>query len=99
MATLDGTDILTLNDIDRMRAYIDEMPVPMQPIMLPDDPAASDEPLYVLLVTTRQWHYLQNRTGTSAWRTFLQNARERSAKNPLFTGEPGINSESPATVM
>lgn len=90
LATLDGTDILTLNDIDKMRAKIDEMPVPMQPIMLPDDPAANDEPLYLLMVSVRQWHYLQNRTGTTAWRTFLQNARERSSKNPLFSGEPGM---------
>jgi N4-gp56 family major capsid protein len=90
LASLDGTDILTLNDIDKLRAAIDEMPVPMQPIILPDDPASADEPLYVLLVTSRQWHYLQNRTGTTAWRTFLQNARERSSKNPLFSGEPGM---------
>ena len=88
--TLDGTDILTLNDIDKLRAAIDEMPVPMQPIMLPDDPAGNDEPLYVLTVSVRQWHYLQNRTGPTAWRTFLQNARERGSKNPLFSGEPGM---------
>lgn len=90
LASLDGTDILTLNDIDKLRAAIDEMPVPMQPIVLPDDPASADEPLYVLLVTARQWHYMQNRTGPTAWRTFLQNARERNAKNPLFSGEPGM---------
>lgn len=90
LASLDGTDILTLNDIDKLRASIDEMPVPMQPIMLPDDPASSDEPLFLLMVTPRQWHYLQNRTGATAWRTFLQNARERGSKNPLFSGEPGM---------
>lgn len=90
LSTLDGTDILTLDDVDRLRAAIDEMPVPMQPIMLPDDPAAEDEPLFVLGVSVRQWHYMQNRTGANAWRTFLQNARERGSKNPLFSGEPGM---------
>jgi len=90
MATLDSSDLLTLEDIDRLRASIDEMQTPMQPIILPDDPASADEPLYVLLVTTRVWHYLQTRTGEKAWRTFLMNARERGSKNPLFTGEPGM---------
>lgn len=90
LATLDATDILTLEDIDRLRASIDEMQTPMQPIVLPDDPASADEPLYVLLVTARVWHYLQTRTGEKAWRTFLMNARERGSKNPLFTGEPGM---------
>lgn len=90
IATLDATNILTLTDIDMMRAAIDESDMALQPIMLPDDPAGWDEPLFVLYVTTRQWHYLQNRTGEIAWRTFLQNARERGVKNPIFKGEPGM---------
>lgn len=89
-AALTATDILTLDDIDRMRAAIDEMDNPMQPVILPDDPAGEDEPLYVLGISHRMWHYLQNRTGPTAWRTFLMNARERSSKNPLFAGEPGM---------
>ena len=99
LADLDATNILTLDDIDRLRAAIDEMETPMTPIMLPDDPAGPDEPLYVLMVTPRVWHYLQTRTGDKAWRTFMQNARERGSKNPLFAGEPGIDSESPVAVM
>lgn len=90
LATLDATDILTLDDIDRLRASIDEMETPMQPVMLPDDPAAADEPLFVLLVTARVWHYLQTRTGEKAWRTFLMNAQVRGSKNPLFSGSPGM---------
>ncbi|MGH8570473.1 MAG: DUF4043 family protein, partial [Gammaproteobacteria bacterium] len=88
--TLDTADILTLDDIDRLRAAIDEADIPLQPIMFPDDPASMDEPLYVLYVSSRQWHYLQTRTGDKAWRTFLSNARERGSKNPLFSGEPGM---------
>lgn len=88
--TLDTADIMTLDDIDRLRAAIDEADIPLQPIMFPDDPASNDEPLYVLYVSSRVWHYLQTRTGDKAWRTFLANARERGSKNPLFTGEPGM---------
>jgi len=89
-ATLTANDILTLEDIDRLRAVLDDMENPFPPVVLPDDPAAMDEPLYVLAVSHRVWHYLQTRTGPTAWRTFLQNARERGAKNPLFAGEPGM---------
>lgn len=87
---LDTSDILTLDDIDKLRAEIDEADNPPSPIILPDDPAAEDEALYCLYVTTRQWHHLQTRTGEKAWRTFLMNARERGAKNPLFAGNPGM---------
>lgn len=87
---IDATQVLTLQDIDRLRAAIDESAVPLQPVVLPDDPAAHDDPMYVLLVSPRVWHYLQTATGDGAWRTFLQNARERSSKNPLFTGQPGM---------
>lgn len=87
---LDTSDILTLDDIDKLRAAIDESDTPLQPVMLDGDPGAWEEPLWVLYVTSRQWHYLQNRTGNTAWRTFLQNARERGANNPLFMGNPGM---------
>lgn len=87
---LTTSDILTLEDIDRLRAMIDDFDFPMQPIMLPDDAAREEDPLYALFLTTRQWHILQTRTGEKAWRTFLQNARERGSKNPLFLGTPGL---------
>lgn len=90
LTDLDTTDILTLDDLDRLRAAIDEANVPLQPVKFPDDPASDDEYLYVLLVSSRVWHFMQNRTGATAWRTFLQNARERGSSNPLFKGEPGM---------
>lgn len=92
VANLESTDYLTLDDIDRVRAQIDEMVFPPQPVRIPGDPAADEEPMYVMYVTSRQWHYLQTATGDSAWRTFLQNAHARSQgfKHPLFLGSPGM---------
>lgn len=91
---LGTTDFLTLEDIDRLKATIDDMDFPMQPIKLPGDEMSDGEPMYLLLVTSRQWHFLQTRTGEKAWRTFLQNAWNRAssfkAKHPLFSGEPGM---------
>ncbi len=93
---LANTDALTLGDIDRIRAVIDEMEFPMQPIKLEGDPMAEDEPLYCMYVTSRQWHSLQTATGDQAWRTFLQNAWNRAnswtggKKHPLYSGTPGM---------
>lgn len=90
------SDYLSLADFDRMRAIIDTMPFPPQPIMLPGDSAANDEPLYVYYATPLQWHYLQTATGDTAWRTFLQNAWNRAKSftgpnaHPLFAGSPGM---------
>lgn len=96
VSALGTSDFLALSDIDRIRAIIDDMPFPLQPVILPGDVAAEENPLYCLYVTSRQWHYLQTTTGDTAWRTFLQNAwnRAKSFKgggmHPLFTGEPGM---------
>ncbi len=96
IADIGTSDHLSLQDIDRMRAIIDDMPFPLQPVKLPNDMAADENPLYVLYVTARQWHHLQTSTASGNWRTFIQNAwnRARSFKggggHPLFTGEPGM---------
>lgn len=88
--TIDAADIITLDTLDRVRTYLDELDFPMQPVKLPDDPAGEETPLYVMILTNRQWHWLSTQTGATAWRTFLMNARERASKNPLFTGECGM---------
>jgi N4-gp56 family major capsid protein len=84
-------DALTLAHIDAMRAIIDEMSFPLQPVKIADDPAAADEPMYVLYVSPRQWAQLL--TETSGIRSFQQNAWNRASygsKHPLFKGEVGM---------
>lgn len=98
LGSIDTTDIFKLEHIDALGAVIDDMEYKLQPIKLPGDVAADDEPLYLLLVTNRQWQsILTNAQANSLqWRTFLQNAWNRASsftggkKHPLFTGEAGI---------
>lgn len=92
VANIDTADILKLNDIDRIRTAIDEMPFPPQPIKLEGDPAADEEPLYCLLVSARQWYQILKSTDTQNWRTFLANAYERGkfTNHPLFMGTTGM---------
>lgn len=92
VGSLDSTDVMTLEDIDRIRAEIDDMVFPPQPIKIEGDAAAHDEPLYCMYVTGRQWHSLQTSTSDQNWRTFLSNAHARSQgfNHPLFLGSPGM---------
>jgi len=93
VASIASTDTLRLEHLDLLRALIDDAEVKLQPIRIADDPAAADEPLYLLLVSGRQWQTILTNTSNLVWRTFLQNAWQRKSygsKHPLFTGEPGI---------
>jgi len=92
VANLATTDFLTLTDIDRIRAQIDEMPFPLQPIRIDGDADSDENPLFCLYVTSRQWHYLQTNTSAQNWRTFISNAHARSDgfNHPLFRGTPGM---------
>ncbi|WP_421446672.1 DUF4043 family protein, partial [Agrobacterium tumefaciens] len=93
LSAIDSTDILKLEHIDALAAILDDAEFKLQPIKIADDPAANDEPLYLLLITNRQWNTILTATGPTAWRTFIQNAWNRKSygsKHPLFTGEAGI---------
>jgi len=98
LAAIDSSDIFRLEHIDALGASIDDMEFKLQPIKLPGDAAANDAPLYLLLVTNRQWQSILTAAGGTnglQWRAFLQNAWNRATsftngKHPLFTGEAGV---------
>ena len=94
VANLAATDYLVLNDLDRIRAILDEMVFPPAPCKIPGDMVSEENPLYIMYVTSRQWLYLQVTTSKygNDWRTFLANAEKRNAmkRHPLFLGETGI---------
>ena len=89
---LDTADILTLDNIDRIRMTLDELPFTLQPIKLEGDVAAEDSPLYALYVTSRVWFNLERSTTGQNWRTFLAEAQARSKgfNHPLFLGDTGV---------
>lgn len=84
---------LKLEHIDWLRAFIDGLEFKPQPVRVADDPAAEDEPLYVLLVPPFSYAELLRNTNNTVLRTFQQNAWNRAnwgSKHPLFKGEVGI---------
>lgn len=93
LASIASTDVLRLEHIDALSVLLSDMEFKMQPVKLPDDPAASDEPMYVLVVSHRAWNSVNTNTSNQVWRTFLQNAWNRASygsKHPLFKGDAGM---------
>lgn len=92
-ASLDTTDVLKLEHIEGISALLSEDQFTLQPIRIEDDPAADDEPLWVMYVSYRAWHQVNINTSGQVWRTFLQNAWNRASmgsKHPLFKGDAGM---------
>jgi N4-gp56 family major capsid protein len=94
---IDTSDDIKLDDIDRLRATLDELVFPLQPIMLQDsygkmDPEAEENPLFCMFLSSRAWHRIKTNTTDPAWRTFLANAHARSNgfDHPLFKGTTGL---------
>jgi N4-gp56 family major capsid protein len=93
LGSIATTDLFKLEHIDALRTYIDELEYPLQPVRIADDPAAADDPMWVMYVTPRQYSSLLTASGTTALRSFQQNAWNRASygsKHPLFRGEVGM---------
>ena len=94
VANIASTDILDLEEIDKFRAILDEMVLPPQPVRVPGDQVSIDDPLYLMFVTSRQWHYIEvsSKVRGNDWRTFLAAAASRAnmSRHPLFLGQTGI---------
>ena len=93
LGSIDSLDVLTLEHIDHLRTLLDEMAFPLQPVKIADDPAAADEPMYVLYVSPRQYSQLVGNGSSTGIRAFQQNAWNRASygsKHPLFKGEVGM---------
>lgn len=93
LGSIASTDVLELAHIDEWATLLADLEFKLQPVRIEDDPAAMDDPMYVMLVTHRAWHQLVTATAAPAWRTFLQNAWNRASygsKHPLFKGDAGM---------
>ena len=91
LGSIATTDLLKLEHIDAIRTILDEMEYPLQTVKIADDPAAADEPMWVMYVSPRQWSSLLSQS--SGIRAFQQNAWNRASygsKHPLFKGEVGM---------
>ena len=74
-----------------LAAELEDGGVRLAPIVLDDDPAAKDEPLYALYMSPRAIKALKMEVGDRTWNKYLQAAFVRASwgsKHPLFKGSP-----------
>ena len=95
VSTIGVDDALTLEDIDVISAVLREMPYPPSPIQVENDAMGEEQPLWCLMVTERQWHYIVSRarqTSANDWRSGVAAAAMRAniTKHPLFSGTSGM---------
>lgn len=94
LGSIDSTDGWKLSHLDVLSEYLDSINFKLQPIRLPGDPAADDEPIKgVLLLDPQSWNQLlTDQTAGHNIRTWQVNALERAKLmganiHPLFRGE------------
>ena len=94
VSSIGNTDALTLEDLDVIVTNLREQALPPAGIELNNVYMEDDNPVWCLLVSQRQWHYIETRlkANISSWRQFLADAAVRAAttKHPLFKGEAGM---------
>lgn len=86
---LDSSDVFSLETVDNLDLYLEEMSNPIQPIRYQADKLAGDEPFYVLNVTPRQWNDWKQSASYADWQQLTANALTRAANfnHPVFKGE------------
>jgi hypothetical protein len=94
LANIDSTDGWKLSHIDAISEFLDSVNFKLQPIRLPGDPAADDDPIKgVLMLDPQAWsQLLTDNTAGNNIRTWQVNALERAKLmganiHPLFRGE------------
>lgn len=95
LASIDTTDAMKLSHMDSLAALVDELPTRMQPIRIPGDPVAMDDPIKGILWCDPLVYDSILRDNTSGYniREFQKNALERASygslrSHPLFAGSP-----------
>ncbi|WGY45233.1 DUF4043 family protein [Vibrio sp. ABG19] len=86
---LDSADIFSIETLDNLNLYLEEMSHPLQPIRFADDKMAGDEPFYLLNVTPRQWADFYSSSSGKDWQNLTANAlsRSRDFNHPVFRGD------------
>lgn len=86
---LDAADVFSLETVDNLSLYLEEMAHPIQPVKFTGDDLAGDEPFYVLNVTPRQWYDWSQTSTYKDWQQLVAAAvnRGRNFKHPVFSGE------------
>lgn len=86
---IDGADLFSIETLDNIKLYLEEMAHPLQPVKFKADKEAGDEPFFVLNVTPRQWHDWSQSTSYKDWQQLTAAAMKRRSNfnHPVFNGD------------
>jgi hypothetical protein len=94
LGSIDSTDGWKLSSVDLLAEFLDAAQFKLQPVRIPGDPAASDDPILgVLYLDPLAWNQLiQDSTAGNNIRTWQASAMDRASlsgpnRHPLFRGE------------
>lgn len=90
LGAIASTDSLKLTHIDQLRNVIDNLDLSLQNVKLPDDPAANDEPMWVMYAPANVYSSLLQEGSLRAFQQMAINRAAFGSKHPLFRGECGM---------
>lgn len=90
LASIASTDDLNLAHIDQLRNIIDNLDLSLQPVKIADDPAANDDPMWVMLCPSNVYSQLLTEGAIRSFQQYAVNRAAYGSKHPLFRGEVGM---------
>lgn len=92
LGSLASTDTLKLTHIDAIRNVIDNLDLTLQPIVMPGDNAAGENPMWVLYAPADVYSSLLAEGSLRAFQQYAVNRAQSGglANHPLFAGECGM---------
>lgn len=89
-AALATTDLFTMDTVDSMKTFLDEMPLPPPIVKFEGDVAAEDSPLRVWLVSPSQYNKFAASPGFRAFQGAALARAGQAKQHPLFLGDVGL---------
>ncbi|MEG2568904.1 MAG: N4-gp56 family major capsid protein, partial [Acinetobacter sp.] len=84
------TDMFTMDTVDSMKTFLDEMALPPPIVKFEGDVAAEDSPLRVWLVSPSQYNKFSAQPGFRAFQGAALVRAGQAKQHPLFLGEVGL---------
>ena len=84
------TDMFTMDTVDSMKTFLDEMALPPPIVKFEGDVAAEDSPLRVWLVSPSQYNKFSTQPGFRAFQGAALVRAGQAKQHPLFLGEVGL---------
>lgn len=87
--TLDSADLFSLSVVDNVWLHLQETSNHIPYVRLMNDKQADEAPMYVMLVTARQWNDFYTTTSAKEWQQMQASAIKRSSGwgHPIFQGD------------